>query len=94
MLGMEVGWPVLLVEHPDHDTEERRDDQHTREVYAASRHLAPVGLTPGISCERSIRSTLVSFIPLFGGPVFYRNPRPSTPRLIMTGRADAPAANT
>jgi hypothetical protein len=54
MLGMEVGWPVLLVEHPDHDTEERRDDRHTREVYAASRHLAPVGLTLAISCEAAI----------------------------------------
>ena len=33
----------------------------------ASLALATVGPTLGISCERSIRSTLVSFIPLFGG---------------------------
>ena len=30
---------------------------------------ATVRRTPGISCERPIRSTLVSFIPLFGGPL-------------------------
>jgi hypothetical protein len=34
---------------------------------AAPLSLAPVGRTPGISCERPICSTLVCFIPLLGG---------------------------
>ena len=41
--------------------------------------LAPVRRTPGISCERPICSTLVSFIPLFD--------RPFLPRKILKLRA-------
>jgi hypothetical protein len=46
------------------------DDLH---VHHHLSHLPTVGLTPGISCERPIRSTLVSFIPLFDRLVFERS---------------------
>jgi hypothetical protein len=39
--------------------------------------------TPGISCERPIRSTLVCFIPLFGGLVAFS-------ALVTPGAADLP----
>ena len=82
VLRVEVWWPMLLVEHPDHDPEERGDDRHTSEVYAAARDPARVGLTLAISCEGRdllwrcapttmsrihLRPPLVSFIALFGG---------------------------
>ena len=38
---------------------------YRRDAVASAARVRP---TPGISCERPIRSTLVSFIPLFGGP--------------------------
>ena len=41
-----------------------------------------VRLTPGISCERPIRSTLVSFIPLFGGAAI-------SPRFVISGTPNA-----
>ena len=56
-----------------HSRESTRDtgmrDQASAQSLLASprRHVQRRRLTPGISCERPIRSTLVSFIPLFGG---------------------------
>jgi hypothetical protein len=37
---VEVRRPMLLVEHPDDDAEESRDDRHTGKSYAVSRGTA------------------------------------------------------
>jgi hypothetical protein len=44
MLGVEVRGLVVLIEHPDHDTEERRDDRHASNL---QRRASKVGPTPG-----------------------------------------------
>jgi hypothetical protein len=51
LLRVEMRRPMLLVEHANHDPEERADDRHTLGVYAVSLPLAHVGLTLRISCE-------------------------------------------
>jgi len=53
MLSVEVRGFVVLVEHPDHDTEERRDDRHAS-VYSAE--LPRSVQQCGSDCERVVPS--------------------------------------
>jgi hypothetical protein len=72
-------------------------DGHWSRRHFAQRSLHPVRRTLELSCERPIRSTLVSFIPLFGGtvtPAMSSRPRrnshdapgPLTRRLVIKVR--------